>query len=261
MREIILDTETTGLNPQDGHRIVEIGGLEMVNRVATGRTYHVYINPERDIPPDAQAIHGISNERIANEPIFADLVDGFLEFIEDSPLIIHNAPFDMGFINAELLGCDRSPLPMERAVDTLAIARRKFPGAQASLDALCKRFNIDNSHRSLHGAMIDTDLLAEVYIELMGGRQPSLTFSSSGAPSEAPSTTPKQDGEEVAPQNTSQNGQENIAGVPPKAGSKAYQRRPHAASEDERQAHQAFIKSLKDPLWNKIGGNKIAGEN
>ena len=177
MREIVLDTETTGLKPEEGHRIIEIGALEMVNHVPTGKTLHLYINPERDIEADAIAIHGITNEKVANEPVFADIADQFLTFIGTSKMVIHNARFDMGFINAELERLGRPPLPLDQAIDTLDMARRRFPGGQASLDALCRKFNIDNSHRELHGAMIDTDLLADVYIELIGGKQPGLSLS------------------------------------------------------------------------------------
>lgn len=232
MREIVLDTETTGLSPAEGHRIVEIGALEMVNHVPTGETYHVYINPERDIDEGAMAIHGITNERVAGEPVFADLVDGFLGFIGDSPLVIHNAPFDMGFINAELKRCGKEELPADRAIDTLTMARRKFPGGQASLDALCRKFNIDNTHRELHGAMIDTDLLADVYIELIGGKQPGLTLSASTESAFNPQTA---------------------SNMTPKAGDKIHEKRSFPASADEKKAHQAFVESLTDPLWNKLG--------
>ena len=231
MREIVLDTETTGLSPQDGHRIIEIGALEMVNHVSTGQTFHVYINPERPIEPDAMAVHGITNERVAGEPVFADLVDDFLNFIGDDKMVIHNAPFDMGFINAELERCGKPVLPMDRAIDTLVMARKKFPGGQASLDALCRKFGIDNSHRDLHGAMIDTDLLAEVYIELLGGKQPGLTLALDG------------DAVDVKPEEnavTANISTEKSAARPPRA---------HRASPEELAAHQAFVTSMKDPVW------------
>lgn len=231
MREIVLDTETTGLSPQDGHRIIEIGALEMVNHVSTGQTFHVYINPERPIEPDAMAVHGITDERVAGEPVFADLVDDFLNFIGDDKMVIHNAPFDMGFINAELERCGKPVLPMDRAIDTLVMARKKFPGGQASLDALCRKFGIDNSHRDLHGAMIDTDLLAEVYIELLGGKQPGLTLALDG------------DAVDVKPEEnavTANISTEKSAARPPRA---------HHASPEELAAHQAFVTSMKDPVW------------
>ena len=163
-REIVLDTETTGIDPKDGHRIIEIGALEMDNHMPTGKQLHLYINPERDIDAGAVAIHGLTSEFLADKPVFADIVDEFLNFVGDSPMVIHNAPFDMGFVNAELARLARAPLPMTQAVDTLPMARKKFPGAQANLNALCRRFEIDNSHRDLHGALIDADLLAAVYV-------------------------------------------------------------------------------------------------
>ncbi|GAB4162460.1 MAG: DNA polymerase III subunit epsilon [Rickettsiaceae bacterium] len=172
-KEIILDTETTGLNPQEGHRIVEIGALEMINKVLTGRKFHFYINPERDMPEEAYRIHGISNEFLQDKPLFKDIVDEFLEFISDHVLVIHNAPFDIKFLNHELSLLRLPSLEIKRAVDTLVMARRAFPGASVNLDALCKRFKIDNSSRQYHGALKDAKLLSEVYIELTGGRQAS----------------------------------------------------------------------------------------
>lgn len=230
MREIVLDTETTGLSPADGHRIIEIGALEMINHVPTGKTFHIYINPERDIEADAMAVHGITNERVANEPVFADIVDDFISFIGDAPLVIHNAPFDMGFINAEFEKCGRARLPDDRAIDTLVMARRKFPGGQASLDALCRKFGIDNSHRDLHGAMIDTDLLADVYIELLGGKQPGLSLTADDQP--------------------------QVAGYSraaiPQAGKDHRPARSFPASPDELKAHQDFVDGLSDPLWKTL---------
>ena len=249
MREIVLDTETTGLSPQDGHRIIEIGALEMINHVPTGATYHVYINPERPIDPDAMAVHGISDERVAAEPVFADLVDGFLSFIGDDPLVIHNAPFDMGFINAELDRCGKPVLPNDRAIDTLVMARKKFPGGQASLDALCRKFGIDNSHRELHGAMIDTDLLAEVYIELLGGKQPGLTLALN--PQEDGTAPSQAQPSHMSPSHMSSGGEAyvapNMAADNPNALTRAP--RPHQASPEEQTTHQAFIQSMTDPLW------------
>ena len=162
MRHIVLDTETTGLSAKDGHRIIEIGAVEMVNLSLTGQSLHLYINPEREIDAGAQEIHGLSSEFLANKPVFADILSEFTDFIGDDLLVIHNAPFDIGFLNAELSQCGHPPLSMDRVVDTLPLARQKYPGAQASLDALCRRFGVDNSHRDLHGALIDADLLAAV---------------------------------------------------------------------------------------------------
>ena len=178
MREIALDTETTGISPRDGHRIIEIGALELMHHLPTGRKLHLYINPEREIDDGAVAVHGITSDFLADKPVFADIVDEFLAFVGDDPMVIHNASFDMGFINAELKRLDRPVLPMAQSIDTLMMARKKFPGAQANLDALCRRFEIDNSHRDLHGALVDADLLAAVYIELLGGRQPGLSLES-----------------------------------------------------------------------------------
>ncbi|MFZ2467879.1 MAG: DNA polymerase III subunit epsilon, partial [Parvibaculum sedimenti] len=172
MRQIVLDTETTGLSPDEGHRLVEVGCLEVFNHVPTGNVFHRYMNPERDMPEGAFRVHGLSAEFLRDKPKFAEVVDEFLEFIGDAELVIHNAGFDMTFLNAELKWVGRPPLAAARAVDTLMIARKRFPGAQNSLDALCRRFNIDNSGRVKHGALLDAELLAEVYLELMGGRQP-----------------------------------------------------------------------------------------
>lgn len=181
IREIVLDTETTGFEPSQGHRLVEIGCLELINHVPTGRVFHTYLNPNRDVPQDAYAVHGLSYEFLKDHPPFQDMASPFLEFIEDSSLVIHNAKFDMKFLNAELKDHDLPEIPFNRAVDTLMIARRKFPGSPASLDALCKRFGVDNKARNKHGALLDAELLAQVYLELIGGKQPglSLNFSSS----------------------------------------------------------------------------------
>ncbi len=177
MREIVLDTETTGLEPATGDRIVEIGGVELHNHVPTGRTYHQYINPERTVPQEAFEVHGLSDEFLGDKPVFREIGEAFVDFVGDARLVIHNAAFDMKFINAELGWMDLPHIPFERAVDTLAIARRRFPGAPASLDALCRRFGIDNSTRTLHGALLDSEILAEVYLELIGGRQPDLALA------------------------------------------------------------------------------------
>ncbi len=190
MREIVLDTETTGFEPAEGDRIVEIGAVELIGHVPTGRTYHQYINPERSMPQGAFDVHGIGPDILEaprkpepgevilrDKPVFAKIADDFINFVGDAKLVIHNAAFDMKFLTAEFAALGRPFLPMDRAVDTLAIARRKFPGSPASLDALCRRFGIDNSNRTLHGALLDSEILAEVYLELIGGRQPDFGLS------------------------------------------------------------------------------------
>ncbi|MEZ5926210.1 MAG: DNA polymerase III subunit epsilon [Hyphomicrobiaceae bacterium] len=177
MREIVLDTETTGLDPNAGHRLVELGCVELINHFPSGQTFHHYIDPERDVPSDAERVHGISTAFLKGKPLFSAIAESFLEFIGDSILIIHNASFDIGFINAELQRVGRPPIGFDRVVDTLALARRKHPGAQASLDALCKRYQIDNSNRTKHGALLDSELLAEVYLELIGGHQAKLDLA------------------------------------------------------------------------------------
>ncbi|MHA6324420.1 DNA polymerase III subunit epsilon [Roseivivax sp. CAU 1753] len=177
MREIVLDTETTGFDPQSGDRIVEIGAVELWNHIATGRTYHQYINPERGMPKEAFEVHGLGDDFLRDKPVFAKIADDFLAFVGDAKMIIHNAAFDMKFLNAELGWVKRPALPWDQAVDTLDIARRRFPGSPASLDALCRRFGIDNSSRTLHGALLDSEILAEVYLELIGGKQPDFALS------------------------------------------------------------------------------------
>ncbi len=184
MREIVLDTETTGFEPTEGHRIVEIGAIELFNHVPTGRTYHQYINPERDMPTEAFEGHGLGNDFLRDKPVFAAIAQDFLDFIgEEAKLVIHNAAFDMKFLNAELDWAKKPLIANDRALDTLMMARRRFPGSPASLDALCRRFNIDNSSRTLHGALLDSEILADVYLELIGGRQPvfGLTVDTSRA--------------------------------------------------------------------------------
>ena len=232
MREIVLDTETTGIDPRDGHRIIEIGALEMVNQSPTGAQYHVYINPEREIDAGAVAIHGLTGEFLADKPVFSAIADEFLAFIGDAPLVIHNAPFDMGFINAELALLGREILPSDRAVDTLVMARRKFPGAQANLNALCRRFEIDNSHRDLHGALVDADLLASVYIELLGGRQPNLSLEPDVQKLGA-----------AMPQ-----AEANDPGFALRADASKFAR-PHAASDDELKSHAKLMDRIEDPIW------------
>ena len=224
MREIVLDTETTGLDPQGGARIVEIGCVELVNHVASGNTYQCYINPERDMPEGAFRVHGLSTKFLADKSYFKDIADDFLSFLSEDRLVIHNSAFDLGFLNAEFDRMGRPALPLARAIDTVALARRKYPGAPANLDALCRRFEIDNSERTKHGALLDAEFLAEVYLELIGGRQPGLVLRASQAkPAGAGDDTPGQ-------------------------GAKAP--RPHAPSSEEKAAHAAFIATLDDPIWN-----------
>src|SRR5580765_5880085 len=191
MREIVLDTATTGLDPLRGDRLVEIGCIEIFNRMPTGQSFHRYMNPERDMPAEAFAVHGLSTEFLASKPLFAEVVEEFLAFISDAPLIIHNASFDISFINAELDRIKRAPIPRDRLVDTLLLARRKHPGVSNRLDDLCSRYAIDNSHRTEHGALLDAELLAEVYIDLIGARQSQLILAetvqiSTGAQADAP---------------------------------------------------------------------------
>ena len=229
MREIVLDTETTGLDPQQGHRLVEIGCVELVNHFPTGRTWHEYFNPGRDMPEDAFRVHGISTEFLADKPIFETLADAFLDFIGDATLIIHNAPFDMKFLNFELKLVRRPQLSMDRVIDTLVMARQKFPGGQNNLDALCRRFGIDNSNRTLHGALLDSELLAEVYIELIGGRQPDMLLEPEMA---APQAQQKSQVQSVVT--------ERPCPLPPRL------------TEEERQAHAQFVAELgADALWLK----------
>ncbi len=177
MREIVLDTETTGLDPDSGDRLVEIGAVELVNHMPTGRTFHAYINPQRDVPQEVVEVHGLTAQFLADKPVFSAIAAEFAAFIGDARLVIHNAAFDMKFLNAELGWAGQPTVPWARAVDTLDLARRRFPGAQNTLDALCRRFGVDNSAREKHGALLDSELLAEVYLELMGGRQPDLSLA------------------------------------------------------------------------------------
>lgn len=188
MREIVLDTETTGIEPADGHRLVEIGCVELVNHVPTGRVWHQYINPQRDMPPEAFDVHGLSAQFLSDKPVFRAVAADFLAFLGEARLVIHNAAFDMKFLNAELGWAGLPQLALHRAIDTLAIARKRFPGSPASLDALCRRFGIDNSRREKHGALLDSEILAEVYLELIGGRQPDLVLGGAvAAPAPPPS--------------------------------------------------------------------------
>lgn len=228
MREIVLDTETTGLDPKSGHRIVEIGCVELKNRIPTGSVFHVYINPEREVPKEAEAVHGLNYSFLKSHKKFAEQVEDFLTFIAEDPLVIHNAPFDMKFLNAELELCGRSILPMTRAVDTLKIAKSMFPGSPASLDALCRRFGVDNSNREFHGALLDSELLAEVYLELCGGKQPQLLSqqATSGSISfidlaEILKTKVKKEGREFNP------------------------------TLDELTEHQEMLSKLQNPIWSQ----------
>ena len=235
MRHIILDTETTGLSAKEGHRIIEIGAVEMINYSLTGEKLHLYINPEREIDEGAQAIHGISGEFLQDKPVFSDVADSFLEFVGDDMLVIHNAPFDVGFLNAELARCDRPILQDDRVTDTLALARQKFPGAQASLDALCRRFQIDNSHRDLHGALIDADLLAGVFVELQGGKQPGLALQDEAKDNF--DSDKNNVGEKV-----------NLSGFEI-SDRPIRPSRQFAPSKDELAAHHALLDKMSDPIW------------
>ena len=226
MREIVLDTETTGFDPATGDRIVEIGCVELVNHLPTGATFHRYINPERDMPEGAFAVHGLSEEFLRGFPVFADHADDFLAFVGEARLVIHNAEFDMKFLNAELARIRRPLLDMRRVVDTLALARSRFPGAQASLDALCRRFGVDRSARTLHGALLDSQLLAEVYLELRGGRQTGLELSVSR--------------ETRAP----------VPGAPARARRSRPTPLPPRITEAEAEAHAAFVARMGEgALW------------
>ena len=251
-REIVLDTETTGIDPKDGHRIIEIGALEMDNHMPTGKQLHLYINPERDIDAGAVAIHGLTSEFLADKPVFADIVDEFLNFVGDSPMVIHNAPFDMGFVNAELARLARAPLPMTQAVDTLPMARKKFPGAQANLNALCRRFEIDNSHRDLHGALIDADLLAAVYVELLGGRQPGLSLETASAQNNPAQNNPAQNNPARHAQGAGRpadSDMDNDAFLL-RADSTRFER-PHEPTPDERAAHATLVARIPDAIWSR----------
>lgn len=231
MREIVLDTETTGFEPEDGDRIVEIGAVELFNHVPTGRTYHQYINPQRSMPQEAFEVHGLGDEFLADKPLFAAIADAFLEFVGDAKLIIHNATFDMKFLNAELRWINKPLLPADQAIDTLAIARRRFPGSPASLDALCRRFGIDNSSQTLHGALLDSEILAEVYLELIGGRQPDFGLSTTGQSDQGLSTADTQWRPRPRPQP-----------LQPRL------------TEEEKAAHAAFVSKLENGgLWPKAG--------
>ena len=225
MREIVFDTETTGLNPAGGDRMVEIGCVEIYNRVETGRHFHAYFFPERDMPHDAELVHGLSAAFLSDKPLFSESAEALLDFLEDSPLVAHNAGFDFGFLNFELERCGRPAVSMTRMVDTLTLARSKHPGAKHSLDALCVRFGIDRSHRIKHGALLDAQLLAQVYVELTGGRQIGLGLVA--------------DTSRVSVQ----------ASARPVTIREPRPARPHFAAAEELERHRAFIAQLVNPLW------------
>jgi len=225
MREIVFDTETTGLNPAGGDRMVEIGCVEIFNRVETGRHFHAYFHPERDMPYEAELVHGLTNAFLSDKPLFSETAETLLDFLEDSPLVAHNASFDFGFLNFELERCGRTCVSMTRMVDTLTLARSKHPGAKHSLDALCMRFGIDRSHRVKHGALLDAQLLAQVYVELTGGRQIGLGLVADTA--------------SVSVQRSA--GPVTIRDPRPA--------RPHSAGVEELERHRAFIAQLINPLW------------
>ncbi len=229
MREIVFDTETTGLSPLGGDRLVEIGCIEIVNRVETGRSYHAYFHPDRDMPAEAERVHGLSITFLSDKPRFHESVEDLLAFLGDAPLVAHNAAFDFGFLNAELERCGRPIVAMGRMVDTLAIARTRHPGAKHSLDALCTRYGIDRSHRIKHGALLDAQLLAQLYVELTGGRQIGLGLADSATAAV------------VATIDT------EISILPTARPIRAS--RPHAASADEIERHQAFVATLMNPVW------------
>ena len=233
MREIIFDTETTGLDPKTGDRMVEIGCVEMVGRIETGNSYHAYYNPQRDMPAAAEAVHGLSSDFLSGKPLFADTADELIEFLGDAPLVAHNAGFDFGFLNAELERIGREPIAMDRMVDTVAIARKKHPGAKLSLDALCTRYGVDRSHRVKHGALLDAELLAQVYVELTGGRQIGLELAADAVVD----PTPVAD----SPSNVRAENAKRTFREP----------RPHVASQAELERHAEFISGLNEAIWDR----------
>lgn len=233
MREIALDTETTGLDPASGHRVVEIGCVEMIGHVRTGSHFHTYLNPERDMPPEAERIHGLSAEFLKDKPVFKTVARAFLEFIGDAPLVIHNAAFDLKFLNYELNQLDLPLIDVARATDTVLIARKMFPGSPANLDALCKRFNIDLSARAKHGALLDAELLADVYLELKGGRQASLLGKATEAASAHDSRLTTHD--------LSFTGHTDLP------------ERHFPPSSEELAAHKAMAEKIKNPVWAMVG--------
>ena len=230
MREIVLDTETTGFKHEVDDRIVEIGAVELFNHLPTGRTYHQYINPERDMPDGAFQVHGLSREFLSDKPVFAEIAQAFLDFVGDAQMVIHNAGFDVPFLNSELRRLNLPQFPMSQATDTLAIARKRFPGSPASLDALCRRFGIDNSMREKHGALLDSEILAEVYLELIGGRQPDFGLSVGGS-----------------------GRSEGDSGEPAWRPRPRPEPLPARITKEEAAAHAAFVDSLGDgAVWKKF---------
>lgn len=234
MREIVFDTETTGFDPKGGHRLVEIGCIEMVNRVATGAVFHAYFDPERDMPAEAEAVHGLSAAFLTGKPKFAECAEDLLAFLGDAPLVAHNAAFDFGFLNAELTAIGLGIVSLDRMIDTIAIARRKHPGAKLSLDALCSRYGIDRSHRTKHGALLDAELLAQLYVELMGGRQIGLELAA-----DAPSSGNGPSGD------LSDRPMETSTARPFRSP------RPHRPSDAELARHHEFMAGFGDPLWTR----------
>ena len=232
MREIIFDTETTGIDPKQGHRMVEIGCVELIDRMPTGQTFHAYYNPERDMPAEAEAIHGLSAQFLADKPRFSDEVDSFLAFVGEDKLVAHNAGFDFAFLNAELEICTREPICLTRKIDTLEMARRKNPGGKHSLDALCTRYGVDRSHRVFHGALLDAELLAQVYIELTGGRQIAM-----GLVADEGSQTIDTD--------------ETVVALMPSSDRPTRPIRPHSATTQELERHAAFLERVARPIWNR----------
>ncbi len=233
-REVIFDTETTGLDPKTGDRMVEIGCIEMIGRVETGRSFHAYFNPDRDMPVEAERVHGLSAAFLATKPRFAELADDLLDFLGDSNLVAHNAGFDFGFLNNELELVGRAPISMERMVDTVAIARKKHPGAKLSLDALCTRYGIDRSHRVKHGALLDAELLAQVYVELTGGRQIGLGLVDAPA-----------DNADLAHPTP------NAPWHRPATDKPRREPRPHVASQEELERHREFIAGIANAIWSR----------
>ena len=237
MREIVFDTETTGLSPLNGDRLVEIGCVELINRVETGRTFHAYFNPSRPMPTEAQMVHGLSDAFLSDKPLFPERCEELLEFIGDAPLVAHNASFDFGFLNHELGSCGRALVCLSRMIDTLTLARQRHPGAKHSLDALCTRYGIDRSLRVKHGALIDAQLLAQCYVELTGGRQ--IGFSLAATLSADAAANAREAAADTAPI--------TVVVRPP---------RPHAPSAEEIERHAAFVATLVDPIWARLEASR-----
>ena len=237
MREIVFDTETTGLSPLNGDRLVEIGCVELINRVETGRTFHAYFNPGRPMPTEAQMVHGLSDAFLADKPLFPERCEELLDFIGDAPLVAHNASFDFGFLNHELGSCGRALVCLSRMIDTLTLARQRHPGAKHSLDALCTRYGIDRSLRVKHGALIDAQLLAQCYVELTGGRQ--IGFSLAATLSADAAANAREAAADTAPI--------TVVVRPP---------RPHAPSAEEIERHAAFVATLVDPIWARLEASR-----